>query len=136
MEKVWSRAHEQKLDLNQLIAQIFPELAKLSPQGTVHATTLYSAANVVMRTPPGPLLAELVASGNYAPVGDNYCVLDNESCPDHYASSTQYEPYHRPLQGKSGGRCCVETRLDIAYPVSCLDTAGSGYRYGIVYISD
>jgi hypothetical protein len=75
MDAVWTRAHEQRLTLAQLIARVFPELAKLSPQGTVHAATLYSAANVVMRTPPGPLLAELITSGTYAPVGDNYWVL-------------------------------------------------------------
>jgi hypothetical protein len=75
MDAVWTRTHEQELPLSRLIAEIFPELAKLSPQGTVHAATLYSAVNVAMRTPPGPLLAELVVSGVYAPVGDNYWVL-------------------------------------------------------------
>jgi len=75
MDMVWARTHEQGLLLSQLIAEIFPELAKLSPQGTVHAATLYSAVNVAMRTPPGPLLAQLIVSGGYAPVGDNYWVL-------------------------------------------------------------
>ena len=75
MDIVWARAHKQELSLNRLITEIFPELAKLSPQGTVHAATLYSAVNVAMRTPPGPLLAELVVSDAYAPVGDNYWVL-------------------------------------------------------------
>jgi hypothetical protein len=75
MDMVWTRTHEQKLSLSQLIAEIFPELAKLSPQGTVHAATLYSAINVAMRTPPGPMLAGLVASGVYSPVGDNYWIL-------------------------------------------------------------
>ncbi|MDY7077036.1 MAG: hypothetical protein SXV54_08945 [Chloroflexota bacterium] len=75
MDMVWARTQKQGLVLNQLIAEIFPELAKLSPQGTVHAATLYSAVNVAIRTPPGPMLAELVASGMYSPVGDNYWVL-------------------------------------------------------------
>jgi hypothetical protein len=75
MDQVWERRREQKLSLSQLISEIFPELAKLSPQGTVHAATLYSAVNVAMRTPPGPMLAELVSSGVYSPVGDNYWVL-------------------------------------------------------------
>jgi len=75
MDEVWARTHQQNIPLSELIAEIFPELAKLSPQGTVHAATLYSAVNVAMRTPPGPLLAELVVSGLYAPVGDNYWVL-------------------------------------------------------------
>jgi len=75
MEDVWSDVYERRLSLRQLITEIFPELAKLSPQGTVHAATLYSAVNVVMRTPPGPMLSELIVSGKYAPVGDNYWVL-------------------------------------------------------------
>jgi hypothetical protein len=75
MDVVWARTQEQGLSLSQLVAEIFPELAKLSPQGTVHAATLYSAVNVAMRTPPGPLLAQLIVSGGYAPVGDNYWVL-------------------------------------------------------------
>jgi len=75
MDIVWTRTREQELLLSQLIVGFFPELAKLSPQGTVHAATLYSAVNTTIRTPPGPLLAELVASGMYAPVGDNYWVL-------------------------------------------------------------
>ena len=79
MEKVWADVYEQGLALAQLVAEIFPELAKLSPQGTVHAATLYSAINVVMRTPPGPLLAELVVNETYAPVGDNYWVLHTSS---------------------------------------------------------
>jgi hypothetical protein len=75
IEEVRTRVQEAEMSLSQLTADIFPELAKLSPQGTVHAATLYSAVNTVKRTPPGPLLAELVASGTYAPVGDNYWVL-------------------------------------------------------------
>jgi hypothetical protein len=75
VERVRVRAQEKGLSLGQLTAEVFPELAKLSPQGTVHATTLYSAINVVTRTPPGPLLAELTTSNTYVPVGDNYWVL-------------------------------------------------------------
>jgi len=75
MDSLWARAHEKGASLSTLVTEVFPELAKLSPQGTVHAATLYSAINAVLRTPPGPLLAELVVSGKYAPVGDNYWVL-------------------------------------------------------------
>jgi hypothetical protein len=75
LDMVWTRTHEHNIPLEKLIAQVFPELAKLSPQGTVHASTLYSAINLAMRTPPGPILAEMVSSGEYSPVGDNYWVL-------------------------------------------------------------
>ncbi|HEY73259.1 MAG: hypothetical protein DRJ03_09015 [Chloroflexi bacterium] len=79
VEEIWSSVREQGLPLSHLISEIFPELAKLSPQGTVHAAALYSAVNVITRTPPGPLLAELVVGDTYAPVGDNYWVLRTTS---------------------------------------------------------
>jgi hypothetical protein len=73
LEKLWRRT--QQSSLTQVVGSVFPELVKLSPQGNVHAATLYSAVNVVMRTPPGPLLEVLVTSDRYAPVGDNYWIL-------------------------------------------------------------
>lgn len=79
MEKIWDDVRERGLALDKLVAEIFPELAKLSPQGTVHAATLYSAVNVIMRIPPGPLLEELVSGETFAPVGDNYWVLRSSS---------------------------------------------------------
>jgi hypothetical protein len=75
IDKVRARTQKQGIPLNQLVDETFSELVKLSPQGNVHAATLYSAINVALRTPPGPMLEELVASGKYAPVGDNYWVL-------------------------------------------------------------
>jgi len=75
IEEVWQHVNKHRLPLAEIIAGIFPELAKLSPQGNVHAATLYSAVNLAMRVPPGPMLAELVDSGSYAPIGDNYWVL-------------------------------------------------------------
>jgi hypothetical protein len=75
LEKLWMRVQDQERSLAQVVGDVFPELVKLSPQGNVHAATLYSAVNVVMRTPPGPMLEVLVTSDKYAPVGDNYWVL-------------------------------------------------------------
>lgn len=75
LQRIRTQVEEKERSLSQLTEAAFPELAKLSPQGTVHAATLYSAVNVLMRTPPGPLLAELVVDSAYVPVGDNYWVL-------------------------------------------------------------
>jgi len=75
LDRVWERVRAGGLSVEQLVAEVFPELAKLSPQGTVHAATLYSAINVAMRVPPGPILAGLASSGLYAPMGDNYWVV-------------------------------------------------------------
>jgi len=74
LDEVEVRASAKQLALEDVIAEIFPELAKLSPQGTVHAATLYSAVNVAMRTPPGPVLAMLVLDDRYVSMGDNYWV--------------------------------------------------------------
>lgn len=79
LDEVWDRTQRDDLSLEELVDEIFPELVKLSPQGNVHAATLYSAVNIARRTPPGPLLAVLVDSGKYAPVGDNYWVLHTAS---------------------------------------------------------
>jgi len=55
---------------------IFPELAKLNPQGTVHAKTLYSAVNVVRRCPPGPIFNELSTHACFIPMGHGYWTYD------------------------------------------------------------
>jgi hypothetical protein len=75
LEQVWTGIRQKGLSLAEVVDDVFPELVKLSPQGNVHAATLYSAVNAAMRTPPGPLLEILVTSDGYAPVGDNYWVL-------------------------------------------------------------
>jgi hypothetical protein len=72
---VSARSRARRLTLQQAVSEVFPELVKLSPQGTVHAASLYSAINLLVRTPPGPVFAELVASDEYSPIGDNYWVL-------------------------------------------------------------
>jgi len=62
--------------LYELLLQVFPELAKLSPQGTVHSRTLYTAVNLVKRCPPAPILAELKARECFTYVGNGYWVFD------------------------------------------------------------
>jgi hypothetical protein len=59
-------------DVAQVVREVFPEIAKLSPQGNVHARTLYSVANLATRSAPHDVFAALIASGAYVPVGDNY----------------------------------------------------------------
>lgn len=74
LEAVAETVRRQRRSLEDVIRSLFSELSKLSPQGTVHAATLYSAVNMLMRTPPGPILATLVSDGGYVSVGDNYWV--------------------------------------------------------------
>ena len=58
--------------LGQIVERIFRELSKLTPQGNVHAHTLYSAVNVVRRIPPEPILAVLGRNLCYTHIGDAY----------------------------------------------------------------
>jgi len=72
LDEVAERLRKERTSLDRVVAMIFPELAKLSPQGMVHASTLYSAVNLVMRVPPGPILATLVQDERFIAMGDNY----------------------------------------------------------------
>lgn len=77
IDALWRRAEENQRSVASLLAEIFPELADLNPQNTVHAKTLYSAINMLRRVPPGPLFAELVRHPAFQPVGDHYWQFDS-----------------------------------------------------------
>ena len=62
--------------LLQLMIRIVQELVKLSPQGTVHAKTVYSAVNVLRRTAPGPIFAHLSVEPCFATMGGGYWTFD------------------------------------------------------------
>ena len=58
-----------------ILRELINELGKLSPQGTVHAVTLYSAVNAFRRCAPGPIFATLTANPDFEDVGDHYWTL-------------------------------------------------------------
>jgi hypothetical protein len=70
IDALWIEAEETGKPLVKIIKEVFLELAKLNPQGTVHAKTLYSAVNVVRRCPPAPIFAELVGNLAFSSMGD------------------------------------------------------------------
>ncbi len=72
IDQVALTAEEKGYPVTQVVYDIFPELSKLNPQGTVHGKTLYSALNVTRRLPPGPIFAVLMQDMALLPVGDNY----------------------------------------------------------------
>jgi hypothetical protein len=59
-------------DIAGAVHTAFLEIAKLSPQGNVHARTLYAVVNTLLRAGARDVFAALVASGQFAPLGDNY----------------------------------------------------------------
>jgi DNA-binding phage protein len=77
IDALWSNAGGAQKPLFVLLRQVFPELAKLNPQGAVHAKTLYSAVNVVRRCPPGPIFYELSTRASFVPMGHGYWTYDS-----------------------------------------------------------
>lgn len=76
VDELWLRVEEEGKSLFDVMCDVFPEIAKLSPQGTVHAKTLYSAVNILRRCPPGPIFAELVRHSCFQSVGGGYWTYD------------------------------------------------------------
>lgn len=76
LDRVWLTLEQRRVPLAAVVADVFRELAKLNPQSTVHAKTLYSAVNVVRRVPPAPVFAELVTRPYFVHVGDLYWRFD------------------------------------------------------------
>jgi hypothetical protein len=72
IDHVWQQIDDRGTTLPDVLEQLLPELAKLSPQGNVHARTLYAASNLIKRTPPGPLFAALLTQTKFRAVGDGY----------------------------------------------------------------
>lgn len=66
------RAAQLNLSIGALLTEVFPSLAGLTPQNSVHAKTLYSAVNMLRRVPPGPLFVELARNPAFKVVGDDY----------------------------------------------------------------
>ena len=75
IDKLTALLTERGTPASELIQQLLPELAKLSPQGNVHVKTLYAALNLVRRMPPGPLFAALAVQSMFRPLGDGYYYL-------------------------------------------------------------
>ncbi|RME63130.1 MAG: hypothetical protein D6790_05230 [Caldilineae bacterium] len=67
---------ESGVTVDELVEQIVPELTKLSPQGTAHAKTIYSAVNLVWRCPPGPVFYALISNRRFRDTGGGFFALD------------------------------------------------------------
>ena len=76
IDELWAEVEARGERLLPIMIRIMPELIKLSPQGTVHAKTIYSAVNVLKRTPPGPVFAQLSTEACFVPMGGGYWTFD------------------------------------------------------------
>ncbi len=74
-----AHAQAERVDLHPLLEEVFPELAKLSSSGHVHAKTIFSAVNLVRRTAPRAVFSALAESRSFASVGGGYFMLNEEA---------------------------------------------------------
>lgn len=70
LEALWPRWRNRPA--RALAQQLFPALAGLTPQGTVHARTLYQAVNLLIRVPPEALFEEAMGIPGCVYLGDGY----------------------------------------------------------------
>jgi len=78
VDAMFTNTQQQKKSLVAILRSIIPPLGLLTPQGTVHAKTIYSAVNVLRRCPPGPIFAVLIANPDFQNVGGDYWKLSND----------------------------------------------------------
>jgi hypothetical protein len=69
--------NKERPPFEKVVVNMVRELAKLNPQGHVHASELYAALNVVRRCPPGPMLALLASRSWFIHVGDLHFRLND-----------------------------------------------------------
>jgi hypothetical protein len=94
LDRLWTNTGEETESLFEYLLKLFPELAKLSGQGLVHAKTLYSAVNLTRRSGAVPIFAELTRHACFDPVGDGNWVYDESLCNVVY--NTPEEMSQRP----------------------------------------
>jgi len=76
LDLMWEQGNKQRTPLPVIVKNTMRELAKLSPQGHIHAQELYAAINVIRRCPPGPILQVLNENPWAVFLGDLYYRLD------------------------------------------------------------
>jgi hypothetical protein len=79
VDEVWAATRNRRRSLSDILSDLLPELARLMPQQTVHAKTLYSAVNIMRRCPPAPIFATLLARPEFEAVGNGYWRMASNS---------------------------------------------------------
>lgn len=82
LDQIWETGSKGRGPLEPIVLSTMRELAKLNPQGHVHAQELYAAVNLVRRVPPGPILNLLVTRPWSAHLGDLYFRLTEDTQED------------------------------------------------------
>lgn len=79
LDEAGQQIARNRTPLETLVVSMLRELAKLTPQGHVHAASIYAAINTVRRCPPGPIFALLASRPWFIHVGDLYFRLDESA---------------------------------------------------------
>ncbi|MBN2501392.1 MAG: hypothetical protein JXB38_11485 [Anaerolineales bacterium] len=79
LDMTWEKRQKSRPPFEQIVVDTLRELAKLNPQSHVHITELYSATNVVLRCPPGPILTLLASRPWFVHVGDFHFRFDDSA---------------------------------------------------------
>src|SRR5690606_16993748 len=79
VDALFASTQQSRRTSNAMLRQLISELSRLTPQGTVHAKTLYSAVNILRRCPPGPIFATLANDPDFEHVGNHYWKLASNS---------------------------------------------------------
>ncbi len=77
LDELWIKRANNPLPFKIVLINTMRELAKLNPQGQVHAVELYSAINCVRRCPPDAVFSTLLSNPDFTAVGDLYFRLSN-----------------------------------------------------------
>ncbi|MDZ4763689.1 MAG: hypothetical protein SGI73_03995 [Chloroflexota bacterium] len=75
VDALFQATSQGRKTMTTLLRTLLAELVRASPQGAVHAKTLYSAYNILRRCPPGPIFAALMTGMDFEHVGNHYWKL-------------------------------------------------------------
>lgn len=76
LDQAWEQTLKQHFSMEKIVISTMRELAKLNPQGHVHAQELYASVNIIKRCPPSIILGYLFGSPWSSHLGDLYFRLE------------------------------------------------------------
>jgi hypothetical protein len=79
LDQFWSNSKGKRKSFETVVYSMMRELAKLNPQGHVHAQELYAVVNLIQRCPPGPILTLLTEKSWSNHLGDLYFRMDEKA---------------------------------------------------------
>jgi len=79
LDELWQKRANHPRPIEKVMLDTMKELAKLNPQGHVHAIELYAAVNCIHRCPPGAIFSTLETNPAFHSVGDLYYRLGEDA---------------------------------------------------------